>query len=141
MSTLLHATCVALDGRGILLTGGSGVGKSDLALRLIDRGATLVADDGVMIETNGDQLLARPGPNIAGQIEVRGIGILTLPFADRVPLALCVALDLAVPRLPDEQPPTRMIEEVSLPLIALAPFEASAPVKVEKALIVYGLPI
>jgi len=136
--TILHASCVAIGGRGVLLTGASGAGKSDLALRLIDRGATLVGDDGVVIETREGRLHARPGPNIEGQMEVRGLGILDFAWKE-APLALEVALDQPVPRMPDEMLPFRLIEGLTLPIIALDPFEVSAPVKVEKALAVYGL--
>ena len=139
MSTTLHATCVAIKGHGVLLIGASGSGKSDLALRLIDRGAILIGDDGVVIEARGDRLYASPGPNIEGQIEVRGLGILEIPFAVGTPLTLGVALDQPVPRMPDEMLPTRLIEGLSLSIIALDAFQASAPLKVEKALSLYGL--
>lgn len=139
MSVTLHASCVAIHGRAVLLTGASGSGKSDLALRLIDRGATLVGDDGIIVEARGGRLLARAGPNIAGQIEVRGLGILTTPAIAEAPLALAIALDQPVPRMPEETLPVRVIEGLTLPLLALDPFEGSAPVKVEKALLLYGL--
>jgi serine kinase of HPr protein (carbohydrate metabolism regulator) len=139
MTSVLHASCVAIDGRGVLLTGVSGSGKSDLVLRLIDRGATLVGDDGVVVEARNGRLHARPGPNIEGQLEVRGLGILAFPALDSVPLALVIALDQPVQRMPDELLPVRVIEGLTLPMIALDPFEASAPVKVEKALLLYGL--
>lgn len=141
MTTTLHASCVAIDNRGVLLTGASGAGKSDLALRLIDRGASLVGDDGVMIEASNGRLLASPGRNIEGQMEVRGLGILAFPWVSRVPLALVVALDQEVLRMPDELLPVRVFEGLTLPLIALNPFEASAAIKVEKALLLYGLDI
>ena len=139
MTAVLHASCVAIRGRAVLLTGPSGSGKSDLALRLIDRGATLVGDDGVVVRARGDRLYAHPGPNIEGQLEVRGIGILAFPSLDEAPLALVIALDQPVPRMPDELLPVRVIAGLTVPLIALDPFEASAPVKVEKALALYGL--
>jgi hypothetical protein len=139
MSVTLHASCVAIHGRAVLLTGASGSGKSDLALRLIDRGATLVGDDGIIVEARDGRLLARAGPNIAGQIEVRGLGILTTPAIAEAPLALAIALDQPVPRMPEETLPVRVIEGLTLPLLALDPFEGSAPVKVEKALLLYGL--
>jgi len=138
MTVTLHASCVAIRGRGVLLTGPSGAGKSDLALRLIDRGAVLVGDDGVVIEARDGRLHARPGPNIEGQMEVRGLGILALPW-EEAPLALAIALDQPMPRMPDELLPVRLIEGLTLPMIALDPFETSAPVKVEKALSLYGL--
>ena len=136
----LHATCVAIGGRGVLLTGRSGAGKSDLALRLIDRGAELVSDDGTVVEARGGTLVARSGPNIAGKIEARGVGILDVPYRAEAPLALCVALDETPVRMPDDPMPTRTIEEIALPLIALTPFEASTPIKIEHALHTCGLP-
>ncbi len=139
MTATIHASCVAIDGRGVLLTGASGSGKSDLALRLIDRGARLVGDDGLVIEARGRHLYARPGPNIEGQMEIRGLGILAFASMAEAPLALVIALDQPVPRMPDESLPMRVIEGLTLPIIALDPFEASAPVKVEKALVLYGL--
>jgi serine kinase of HPr protein (carbohydrate metabolism regulator) len=139
MTATLHASCVAIEGRAVLLTGLSGAGKSDLALRLIDRGAMLIGDDGVVVEARDGRLYARPGPNIDGQMEVRGLGILSFPALAEAPLALMIALDQPVPRMPDELLPVRVIEGLTLPMIALDPFEASAPVKVEKALMLYGL--
>jgi serine kinase of HPr protein (carbohydrate metabolism regulator) len=139
VSTTLHASCVAIGGRGILLTGASGSGKSDLALRLIDRGAVLVGDDGIVVQARNGRLHARAGPNIEGQIEVRGLGILAVPASGEAPLALAIALDQPVQRMPDETLPVRVIEGLTLPLLALNAFEPSAPVKVEKALFLYGL--
>ena len=140
MSVTLHASCVAIHGRGVLLTGRSGAGKSDLALRLIDRGAELVSDDGTIVEARGGRLHARAPATIAGRIEARGLGILAFPPRAEAPLALCLVLDAPVPRMPEEALPARMIEGVALPLLALDPFEASAPVKVEQALLLYGTP-
>ena len=76
---------------------------------------------------------------IAGRIEVRGLGIIDLPARAEAPLALILALDQTVPRMPDERLPVRTIEQIDLPVLAFAPFESSAPVKVEKALLLYGL--
>jgi serine kinase of HPr protein (carbohydrate metabolism regulator) len=130
---LLHATCVAIDGRGVLITGPSGAGKSDLALRLIDRGARLVADDCTLVRVDGSDLLARAPANIAGQIEVRGIGIVTMSHVDDVPVRLAVALGEPVERLP-KPGATRPVAGIPIDTIALAGFEASAPVKVKLAL-------
>jgi len=139
MSVTLHATCVAIGGRGVLITGPSGSGKSDLALRLIDRGAILVSDDGTIVEARDGRLLARSGPNIAGRIEARGVGILAFPHRPEAPLGLAIALDGVPQRLPEDPLPTRQIDGIALPCLALAPFEASAAFKVEQALSVYGL--
>ena len=72
----VHASTVALDGRAVLISGPSGSGKSDLALRLLDRGFALVSDDQTVVKKQGDALLASAPPSIAGKMEVRGIGIL-----------------------------------------------------------------
>ena len=139
MSETIHATCVAIGGRGVLLTGPSGAGKSDLALRLLDRGAELVSDDGTVVEARDGRLHARAGPNIARRIEVRGLGILDWPAVPETPLALIVALGGPMPRMADARLPTRTIAGLALPVLALAGFEASAPVKVEQGLMLYGV--
>jgi len=141
VSITLHATCVAIRDRGVLILGPSGSGKSDLALRLIDRGAELVSDDGTIVEARNGRLIARAGPNIAGKIEARGVGILTLPY--RLDVALALAVDLSAPpqRLPDEKLPAYGIEGVDLPCLALIPFENLSAFKVEQALQVYGLAV
>ena len=92
MRTLLHASCVELAGTGVVLLGPSGSGKSDLALRLIDGGAQLVADDRVVVERQGDRLMARPPEAIAGLIEVRGLGIMRVDHRASSALGLVVAL-------------------------------------------------
>lgn len=92
-SVTLHASAVAVGGRGVLLLGPSGSGKSALALALVGRGATLVADDRVTLVRRGDALLARSPERIAGLIEARGFGILRLPTAGEVPVALAVDLE------------------------------------------------
>ncbi|MHA1114324.1 MAG: HPr kinase/phosphorylase, partial [Alphaproteobacteria bacterium] len=86
--TLVHATCVSLWGAGILLRGPSGSGKSDLALRLIDGGAVLVADDQVSLELRDGGLFASPPAATAGKLEVRGVGIVTVPFDEEAPMRL-----------------------------------------------------
>ena len=84
MSSVPHqASCVAIGGRGLLIDGPPGSGKSSLALALIDRGATLVGDDGVLLELRGGRLWALPPPNIAGLLEIRNVGLAMLPEADR----------------------------------------------------------
>jgi serine kinase of HPr protein (carbohydrate metabolism regulator) len=134
-STLLaHATTVAIGGRGVLLRGASGSGKSDLALRLIDAGARLVADDQSELWRDGKAVLVRAPATIAGLIEVRGLGIVHLASLPVAKLALVVDLVApdAVERLPEQR--SEAILGVSLPLVALAPFEASAPAKLRLAL-------
>lgn len=138
-SETIHASCVAIDGRGVLIAGRSGAGKSDLALRLIDRGARLVCDDYTRLRRSGERLLASAPATIAGKIEVRGIGIVEMPAAGETEIALLLALDEPPARMPEEGV-TRTIAGVALPAIALDPHEASAPIKAELALARYGLP-
>lgn len=135
-SDLIHASAVAIGGRAVLLGGRSGAGKSDLALRLIDRGAILVADDYVHLRRDGARLLADPPANIAGRIEMRGVGLLERPFLRDVPVALFVDLDAPPQRLPE--PATRSFAGIALPAIALQALEPSAPLKVEAALALLG---
>lgn len=130
---LLHATAVAINGAGVLLLGASGSGKSDLALRLIDRGAVLISDDGVLICAGIPVAILRTAPNIAGMIEMRGVGILEMPFADEVPLHLVVTLGVDAIRLPSNNQ-SMEIAGAQVRFIALSAFEASAPLKVERAL-------
>lgn len=130
----IHASCIAIDGTGVLLRGPSGSGKSDLALRLIDGGALLVADDQVKLEVIGGALFASPPDILAGKIEARGIGILeNLPW-HRAPVALIVDLVARedVERLPFER--TSTINGVELPYVLLAAFEASTPAKIRSLL-------
>jgi serine kinase of HPr protein (carbohydrate metabolism regulator) len=129
----LHASTVAVDGRAVLIQGRSGAGKSDLALRLIDRGAVLVSDDYTLAcRLPSGALVARAPDTIAGKMEVRGIGIVDLPHVVDIPVALIVRLDAEVPRMPDRR--TRRIVGVAVPEIALEAFAASAPIKIELAL-------
>ncbi|MDP6603169.1 MAG: HPr kinase/phosphatase C-terminal domain-containing protein [Rhodospirillales bacterium] len=129
----VHATCVTVDGNGVLLRGPPGCGKSDLALRLIDTGARLVADDQTELRLSADRLEAFPPPAIAGFLEVRGVGVVPI---DNLPSALLsVVVDLvasdAVERVPEAERCVYL--GVAIPLFRLSPFEASAPAKVRLA--------
>ena len=134
---LVHATCVAIEGRAVLLAGRAGAGKSDLALRLIDRGAVLVSDDYIELRRSGGTLLARAPATIAGRIEVRGVGIVDLPNAHDVPVCLHADLDSAPERLPE--PRVVRLAGIDVPTVALAALEPSAPLKLEYALVRFGL--
>jgi serine kinase of HPr protein (carbohydrate metabolism regulator) len=130
---LVHATAVAIDGHGILLLGASGSGKSDLAMRLIDRGATLVSDDYCDIAEIEGAPLIQAKPSIAGRIELRGVGIIPLDHLPQAPLALALQLDRLPKRLPVD---TGSIDIAgwAVPGYALAPFESSAALKAEMLL-------
>ncbi len=127
----VHATCVAVDGVGVMLRGPSGSGKSDLALRLIDGGARLVSDDQVRLSLGkGDEagcLIAKAPRAIAGLLEVRGIGLLPAPTVPSALVALVVDLKPGeeLERMPE--PAHCAYLGIRLPLIALDPFRASAP--------------
>ena len=139
----LHGTAVAVDGRAVLIRGPSGSGKSDLALRLIAAGArwpglrgepVLVADDQVELCLLDGMVIASPPAVLAGRIEVRGIGILSVPYQPQARLSLVADLIAreAITRLPE--PATALILGVSLPRIDIDAFAASAPAKLLAAL-------
>lgn len=137
-SETLHASCVARDGRAVLISGRSGSGKSDLALRLIDRGAMLVSDDYTVVRRVDGRLVARAPAGIEGKIEVRGVGILQFETLSDAAVSLVVDLDRDVERLPAERE-TMRIAGIDVPIIAANALEASAPIKVEAALRHFGL--
>ena len=141
---LVHGTCVALGRRGALLRGESGSGKSDLAFRFLalagdgELRPVLVADDQVFVAANGKgQLLASPPKTIAGKIEIRGLGIVAVPYLSEAELVLVCDLVTGkdVPRMPVE--PWERVEIAGrlVPALKLAPFELSAPLKLKMALL------
>ena len=129
----VHASAISIGGLGVLIEGRSGVGKSDLALRLIDRGAELISDDYTLVQRREGRLYASPPDTIAGRIEVRGVGILTLPFARDIPVALVIRVEEQPERLP-ATPEQRRMAGLTVPVIALPALEPSSPIKVELAL-------
>jgi len=138
MSLLHAASCVAIAGRAVLIEGPSGSGKSSLALALIDRGAELIGDDGVRLESRDGRLLASPPPGIEGLLEVRNLGLLRFPVANGVPVALALRLDPTAERF-IEAAETLELGGVSLPLIRLWPEGANQAMKAQLALDRYGL--
>lgn len=141
MSTLssetLHASCVAIGDRAVLIEGRSGSGKSDLALRLIDRGGTLVSDDYVVLTRRDGALWATAPANIAGKMEIRGIGIVAMDAIKEARVGLVIQLADNPERMPEPRG-MRRIAGVELPEMALPSLEASAPIKIEIALKQHG---
>ena len=137
-SETLHASSVAKDGRAVLISGPSGSGKSDLALRLLDRGYTLVSDDQTIVSREEDRLVASAPPTIAGKLEVRGIGIVEVDHVEGMPVALLVELTSDIERIPDDGR-ERQILGVPLPIVGIDAMAASAPAKITLALDRMGL--
>jgi len=133
--SLVHGTTVAIDGRGVLIRGPSGRGKSDLALRLIDRGARLVADDQTRLVRDEEEVIAEAPDAIAGLIEARGLGLLRLPYGPaRLRLVVDLVADPAeIERLPEASRVDLL--GVTLPCLRLIGFEASATAKVRLAVL------
>ncbi|WP_041321180.1 HPr kinase/phosphorylase [Hyphomicrobium denitrificans] len=149
----IHATAIAVGGRGVLIRGPSGAGKSDLALRCLAFGPStllrdtvkLVADDQVILRNDRSRtlhrLIASAPATLRGKIEVRGVGILEVAVEDEAEIALVadLARESPVERYPDPWPMI-VISGVEIPLIRLLPFENSAPLKIFAALDMVSLP-
>jgi len=133
---LVQASAVAIDGRALLIEGAPGAGKSSLALALIDRGAELIGDDAVRLQRVQHSIVALPPPNIAGKLEIRGVGIVDLPAAS-APMALILTLTLDAPRFPDplEQ---RSLLGVSIPVLPFRAGDAVQALRAEWALKQHG---
>jgi serine kinase of HPr protein (carbohydrate metabolism regulator) len=131
--TQIHATCIEVEGVGVLLRGHSGSGKSDLALRLIDGGARLIADDRTDLAVEDGRLVATCPAPLAGRLEVRGVGIGPVPSVARAVVGLVI--DLVEPARVERLPVSTQcrIDGIALPVLALVPFEASAPAKLRLA--------
>lgn len=137
MTTLHQANCVAVGGRGLLIEGPPGSGKSSLALSLIDRGAILVGDDGVTLEAREGRLWAAPPQGFEGVIEIRNVGLARVD-STRAAVALVIALDPAAPRY-IEQPEQVERAGIALPLVRLWPGSPVLHLRAEHALAIHGL--
>lgn len=135
---LANVSCVAVNGRAVLISGAPGSGKSSLVLALIDRGGMLVGDDGVRLEARDGRAWACPPPNIAGKLEIRNVGLADLPTVE-APLALAICLDPAAPRHVD-MACVAQYGEWEVPQIALYPNTPALAMRVEWALRLHGLP-
>lgn len=134
--SFIQATAVAIDGKGILMTGPSGSGKSDLALRLIqERGASLIGDDGVMITKKDKTIWLSPHRQTEGRLEVRGLGIITVPTLSTAPLVAHIECTVdTIERLPERSDLQKMWQGVSVFSVQINPFHVSSVHKVCVAL-------
>lgn len=136
-----HGTLIAANGKGILLLGPSGAGKSDLAFRFISTPSyskstikpMLVADDQVELYEENRQIWGQPPKALKGLLEVRHLGIQTVPFLDKCPISLVIQLQnyQEIERYPDNSLEYEILEDVNLPMVQIDPFEASAMNKLD----------
>lgn len=128
--TIVHACCVALGETGILIRGPSGAGKSDLTLRLIDAGADLVADDYCEVTADAGILKARAPDSIAGKLEIRGYGILTMPYVSDISVCLIVELSdkNSIERMPENT--ACVLDGIKVPCAWIDPASPSAAARV-----------
>jgi hypothetical protein len=137
---VMQASAVAIGGSALLIEGPPGSGKSSLALALIDRGAVLIGDDAVTLTASGGQLIASPPPNIAGLIEVRGVGLVALRTTSGAPVGLILTLGGTSPdRLPETPLPRRMIAGEGIPVLGFDPGTIAPALRAEHALALHGL--
>ncbi len=137
MSELIHqASCVAIGERALLIEGLPGSGKSSLALALIDRGATLVGDDGVVLVNRNGILWAEPPPNTAGLLEIRNVGLVQME-ARGAAVALLIRLDPDAPRF-IETAEMQEICGVPIPTVHLYPDSPVLALRAEWAMIIHA---
>ena len=127
----VHGTCIEIQGKAILISGSPGMGKSSLALQLIDRGALLVADDQTLVRLEGECLIALPPPVLRGLMEVRGVGICSFPYQEKSPLVLCVDIceEDELERLP--KPTFVEYYNIEVPLLKLIRDDPLGAIKIE----------
>lgn len=138
---VLAASAVAIGARALAIEGPPGSGKSSLALALIDRGARLIGDDAVRLTREDARILASPPPNIAGLLEVRGVGLVEFEPTKRCPLALVLTLGAGHGERLPETVPHRTILGVDIPCLAFETGTMAAAIRAELALATHGLEV
>lgn len=135
MTTHIHATCVELNGDGVLLRGKSGAGKSSLALSLINRGFKLVGDDQVCLSKRDGFLVAQPADSLKGVLEVRGVGLLRMAYTESCSIEYVVDLlpGCSPERLPDHQLIT--LHDISVPCLQ---FNSMDPRTIERIQVLFS---
>ncbi|MET0309536.1 MAG: aldolase [Sphingomonas sp.] len=136
-SETVQAACVAVNGRAVLIESRADEARIDLLLRMIDRNAVLVADDCTICQRQDGALLATAPTASRGRIDVRGLGVVELSHAERVPVDLLVVILDASSRFPEDED-KRRIAGIDVPALTLAPLDPSAPIKVELAVGRFG---
>ena len=131
----VHASCVAFGNKAVLIRGPSGAGKSDLVLQLIDnqlKCATLVSDDQTMLLRENSKVMVFPPPAIAGKLEIRGIGIVEVPYLPKAELDLVIDLkpDKQIERMPDAISLRTVILGVQFRCYFIDPTRPSAAAKI-----------
>ncbi|KLE36016.1 HPr kinase/phosphorylase [Aurantiacibacter luteus] len=134
---MANVSCVAMRGRGVLITGEPGSGKSSLALALLDRGGELVGDDGVALELVDGRVIAHPPEHTAGLIEIRNVGLLEVPVTS-APVAIVIALTPDAERLPLGAGQAMLLGQ-AVPQVALYPDSPVLALRAEAALEIHGL--
>jgi serine kinase of HPr protein (carbohydrate metabolism regulator) len=132
---LINATCVVIEKKGLLIAGPAGAGKSDLALRLMDQGARLVADDQTELKIEKDELIASAPASIKGLFEVRHVGLVRMPYVNAASIALYIELTLLhekLERLPEYE--DMFLLDHPVRRLRLPAFAASTPAKICAAL-------
>jgi serine kinase of HPr protein (carbohydrate metabolism regulator) len=132
-SETIQGACVAIDGHGVLIEARDDAQRTDLLLRLLDRGATLVSDARTACNRRGEELRAAPPLGTGGRVEIRGIGPVEMESLAEIGVALIAVVLDAAPRLPEDRR-FRNIAGIAVPVLALGPSEPAAPIKVEYAL-------
>ncbi|WP_209347098.1 HPr kinase/phosphatase C-terminal domain-containing protein [Pontixanthobacter sp. CEM42] len=135
---LRQATAIAIQGRAVLIEGSPGCGKTTLALSLIDRGASLIGDDGVRLDAQDGSLIASPPPNIGGLIEIRNVGLVEKPSVS-APVSLLLSITPDAPRHVEEAAMLAILGH-DIPAIQFARYNEADPIRVEAALDLHGLP-
>lgn len=133
------ASVVAIGERAVMIEGPSGSGKSSLALALIDRGALLIGDDAVTLKRTDEQVIASAPPNIAGLLELRGVGLIERPIAAPTPLAMVLSLGGEPGERLPEAVPTRDVLGLPIPCLAFEPGTIAPALRAECALAEHGL--
>jgi serine kinase of HPr protein (carbohydrate metabolism regulator) len=136
-SETVQAACVAVNGRAVLIESRSDEARIDLVLRMIDRNAVLVADDSTICQRQDGVLLASAPVASRGRIEVRGLGVVELSYAERVPVDLLVVILDSPPRFPEDQS-KRRVAGIDVPVLPLTALDPAAPIKVELAVGRFG---